>query len=159
MTQQISAPAVMADIHEYLINEVGPFREEVFGIWTEVVAVKIGIKEALLGRRLSRLTNNYQSLAQRWPDIRRKAVSMDALISGNHSEGVQKLAELMREPVLMDSIRRSEADVSSLMRDLADSLRGLRLEADFKRSGFLSSTAIVLATGSLSATVLLNILR
>lgn len=158
MTQQISAPAVMADIHQYLINEVKPFREEIVGLWAEVVSVKIGIKEALLGRRLSRLTNNYQSLAQRWPDIREKAVSMDSFLSGSHSEMVQKLGELMSNPVLMDSIRKEEADVSSLMRDLADSLRGLRLEADFKRSGFLSSTAIVLATGSLSATVLLNIL-
>ena len=120
--------------------------------------MKIGVKEALLGGRVSRLTNNYQSLAQRWINIRRKAVSLDALISGSDSEGQKKLYELMTQPALMDSIRRSEADVNSLMRDMADNLRGLRLESDFKRSGFLSVTAIVLAIGSLSATVLLKIL-
>ena len=158
MTPQIPAPAVMEDIYQYLINEVQPFQEELFDIWTEVASVKIGVKEALLGGRVSRLTNNYQSLAQRWINIRRKAVSLDALISGSDSEGQKKLHELMTQPALMDSIRRSEADVSSLMRDMADSLRGLRLESDFKRSGFLSVTAIVLAIGSLSATVLLKIL-
>ena len=158
MTQQIPAPTVMGDIHQYLIKELQPFQEEVFGIWTEVASVKVGIKEALLGGRITRLTNNYQSLAQRWVNIRRKAVSVDALISGSDSEGQRKLSELMTHPGLMDSIRRSEADVSSLMRDLADNLRGLRLEADFKRSGFLSVTAIVLAICSLSATLLISLL-
>ena len=158
MATQIPAPTVMVDIHQYLINEMQPFRDELFDIWTEAASVKIGIKEALLGGRVSRLTNNYQSLAERWVNIRRKAVSLDALISGSDSEGQQKLYELMSQPALMESIRKSEADVSSLMRDLADNLRGLRLESDFRRSGLLSVTAIVLAVGSLSATVLLNIL-
>ena len=158
MTQEIPAQAVMVDIHQYLIKEVAPFREELLSIWTEVASVRIGIKEALLGGRVSRLTNNYQSLVQRWINIRQKAVSLDALISDSDSLGQQKLYELMTQPALMESIRRAEADVSSLMRDMADNVRGLRVESDFKRSGFLSVTAIALGIGSLSATVLLNIL-
>ena len=158
MTQQIPAPAVMEDIHQYLIWEVAPFQEELLVIWIEVASVRIGIKEALLGGRVSRLTNNYQSLTQRWIDIRRKAVNLDALISGDDSQGQRKLHELMTQPALMESIRRAEADVSSLMRDMADNLRGLRVESDFKRSGFLSVTAIVLGISSLTATVLLSVL-
>ena len=148
----------MEDIHQYLIKEVLPFQEELLSIWTEAASVRIGIKEALLGRRVSRLTNNYQSLVQRWINIRRKAVSLDALISDSGSLGQKKLYELMTQPALIESIRRAEADVSSLMRDMADNLRGIRVESDFKRSGFLSVTAIVLGIGSLSTTVLLNIL-
>ena len=148
----------MEDIHQYIIKEVLPFQEELLSIWIEVASVRIGIKEALLGGRVSRLTNSYQSLVQRWINIRRRAVSLDALISDSGSRGQKKLHELMTQPALMEGIRRAEADVSSLMRDMADNLRGLRVESDFKRSGFLSVTAIVLGIGSLSATVLLNIL-
>ena len=120
--------------------------------------MKVGIKEAVYGNRLSRLTDRHQQLMNQWRAIRQKAVDLDAFIQHDDPRLHEKIGEWLGNPIFRETIEREERAVSAVMRDITDNLRELRIEADFKRSGFLSVSAIVLGVGSLVATLLLNLL-
>ena len=157
MAQQIPAPEVMKDIHLYLVMEVAPFEQDLFTFWSEVAVLQVDIKEVLRpGGRLSCLNRRHKELTRKWRTVRQKAVSLDALISHDDPQAQQKIGELLSNPVFMETIRRRETDVSSVMRDITENLRGNRMEADFKRSGLLSVLAIAIAGGSIVTTVLIS---
>lgn len=155
---QVPVSPIVENVHGYLTQELTPFKKDLFEFWSEVASLQVGIKEAMLGRHLAGLTSRHQLLMSRWRRVRERVVDLDTFIDANDPKLHEKLGAWMSQPVYREFVRTEEEAVSSVMRDVTESLRGLRMEADFKRSGFLSVSAIVIGIGSLVTTLILNVL-
>lgn len=155
---ELPAPPILENVHGYLTNELIPLKKELFEFWDEVAQMKVDAREALLGRKLARLTLRLQQLTSRWRTVRQKVVDLDTFIDADDPKALEKLGAWMQNPVYKNLVETEEAAVSSVMRDITESIRGLRMEADFKRSGFLSVSAITIGTASLLTTLILNLL-
>ena len=158
MAGEIPAAEVMQDVYNYMVREMEPLKKDLFEFWDNLTGTRITLWESLRGNQISRLMEEQRTLSTRWIGAREKVVRLEAFISPEDPQGKLKIVQLLSQPVIMESMRQDETDVGTMMRDIQDVLRGLRIEADFKRSGIISSIAIMLASASVIVTVVMNTL-
>ena len=153
--QSLPAPLVMKDIYDYMVGELSPLKEDLFAFWERLSTAEVSYRRILIGRMIPALMDEHRSLVRRWIKARAKTIRMEEFISPDDPQGQQKVAELLGNRGLLESMRESADYASSVMRDITDTLRGLRAEEDFRRSGIFSLVAIVIAAGAVLISVFL----
>ena len=157
MSNPPQPPLIMQDVHEYVINELNPLKEDLFEFWEQLASANITASEAITGKLMACLMLRHRGLIRRWREARRKTVQLDTFISPDDPKGLEKLTEFMQQPVIRQFVLDSESEVSSVMRDINDILRDLRSAADIKRSGIFTMAAILIAVASILISVLFNV--
>ena len=151
-------PEVLENAFDYMVRELEPLKKDLFKFWDELAEVRVSFREALFRKQISRLAEEHRNHLRRWRSAREKTVRLEAFISKDDPLATVKIGQLMSQPAIWESVKETEANVSSVMRDTTEILRGLNMEADFKRTGIFSLTAIMVASAAVVATVLFGVL-
>ena len=104
----------------------------------------------------TKIEDRYNDCATKWVDAVEKVTDLNKLISHDDPKAEEKIGQLLVVGYLKH-MQEHEGTLSRIMRDYSEVLRAKRTEADYKRTPFISTIAIIVAVLSILVSVAVNI--
>ena len=145
-------PPPPPEVTEYMLKDIPELKRIIFPLWRDTLSLHITIKESLWRKELTKIESKYKDCAVKWVRAVEKVTDLNTLISHDDPEAEQKIGLLLVAGYLKQ-MEEHEGTLSRIMRDYSESLRAKRAEADYKRTLFISTVAIILAALSIILSV------
>jgi len=143
-------PPPPPEVTNYLL-ELNKVRKQLFPLWREILSLKISIFESLRRGKLREFEMRHNKLASMCVDLRQKVIYVTDLVDKNDPGASQRIATIMMD--WWDQLKIHEDTLSRTISDVTDTLRSKTAEADFKRTLFISVSAILIAVVSIIVNV------
>jgi hypothetical protein len=145
-------PPPPPEVVDYMLKDLPTLKKEIFPLWRELSSLKVTIWESIFRRKLGALEAKYNDCMNKWIDAIEKVTVLEKLISPDDPKGKEKIGLLLVGGYL-DDITRHENVLSRIMRDFSETLKDKKGEADYKRTLFISTIAVIIAVVSIIVSV------